>query len=173
MSANISGDSRHYKQAFYNMQEPLEAGALETRLNTASVVTELARRVDQFSPYPHLKCVPASPRPVCKKVMVSYLLPYGFFFSLETWVPETEGNISVTGYHRHIGTNPLLVARPSADLAALKPTLYARAVTIDARKTVHLPDKLIAKPTSVGTRCPFPRTSLPKTASRAAIPLQS
>lgn len=139
------------------MREPLEAGALETRLNTASVVTELARRVDQFSPYPHLKCVPASPRPVCKKVMVSYFLRFTVVvFSLETWVPETEGNISVTAYHRHIGTNPLLVARPSADLAALKPTLYARAVTIDARKTVHLPDKRIAKPTSVGTRCPFP-----------------
>lgn len=78
--------------------------------------------------------------------MVPYLL---LFLSLETCFPRNREDVSVTGYQCHIGTKPLLVARPSADLAALKPTLYARAVTIDARKIGHLPDQRTAEPTAV------------------------
>lgn len=81
--------------------------------------------------------------------------------------------MSVTGYHRHTGTSPPLVAWPSVDLAALKPTLYARAVTIGAREMVHLPDQLIAEPSAAGALCPLTLNPLLKSASRAATPSQT
>lgn len=86
---------------------------------------------------------------VCQKGNSALPFAFRYFYHLKLVSKKRGENISVTGYHCHIGTNPLLVARPSADLAALKPTLYARALTIDARKIVHLPDKLMAEPTAV------------------------